>query len=344
MQTRPELCTDTALPSVDDIARIARELYGMDAVAEPLPGFEDLNYRLTGAGSVRVLKVASSATLAADLQLQDAVMEWLQPQLAGKIQRLIPTTAGARLGEVDSPSGLRLVRMLSYLPGRRMADLPLHSEALLRDLGGLLGRMDRRLLSFEHPHAARSIEWSLSETSRLRRWLDAVDDPHARALVTAVIDRFDTIVAPLLPALRSCVLHNDANDYNILVEEGPTPTRVAGLIDFGDSVCAPVICELAIAIAYALFAKDNPLEVAATLTQAFHQELPLAPEELDVLFDLVSSRLAMSVVLCSRELRARPQNTYLAVSTAPALRALDRLARIAPEQARARLRRACGFA
>ncbi len=344
MQDAPQLCSESGPPTAQDIARLTRQLYGLDATVKPLPGYEDLNYRLTIDGSMRVLKVASNGTLAADLELQDEVMRWLQPEFKGQIQEVIPALSGARIAEVHSPEGPRLVRMLTYLPGQRMADVELHSEVLLRDLGGFVGRMDRSLLGFDHPRAARRMEWSLSETSALRRWISAVDESRGRALVEAVIDRFDGFVAPSLPALRSCVLHNDANDYNVLVEEGPRPTRMTGLIDFGDIVRAPMICELAITIAYATFDRDNPLEIAALLTEAFHRELPLEADELDVLFDLVRSRMAMSVVLCSRELQQRPENTYLAVSIAPALRTLGKLATIGAGEARARLRRVCGFA
>ncbi len=344
MQDAPQLCSENGPPTAQDIARLTRQLYGLEATVEALPGFEDLNYRLRVGGAERVLKVASRGAPAADLELQDEVMRWLQPELKGQIQELLPTTSGARIAEVQGPGGPRLVRMLTYLPGQRMADVEGRSEALLRDLGAFLGRMDRSLLGFDHPRASRSLEWSLAETAALRRWISAVDDPPTRALVEAVLDRFDGAVAPVLPGLRSCVIHNDANDYNVLVEAGPRPTRLTGLIDFGDTVRAPMICELAIAIAYAVFDRDDPLEIAAILTESFHRELPLEADELEVLFDLVRSRMAMSVVLCSRELKLRPENTYLGVSVAPALRALAQLDQLREGHVRSRLRRACGLA
>ena len=71
--------------------------------------------------------------------------------------------------------------------------------------------------------------------------------------------------------LRHGVIHGDANDHNVLVRQG----RVAGLIDFGDLVYSAVVCDLAIAVAYAMLAKPQPLDVAGAIVRAYHERLPL---------------------------------------------------------------------
>ena len=61
-----------------------------------------------------------------------------------------------------------------------------------------------------------------------------------RRLVGKLAADFERTVAPLLPSLRRSVIHNDANDFNVLVGGGSDLyTRnqsVVGLIDFGDMV------------------------------------------------------------------------------------------------------------
>ena len=69
-----------------DPARVARELYGLDAVATPLPGERDLNFRLDAGGIRYVLKLHEPRE---DLALEDAVLEHLRsepavPRLAGR--------------------------------------------------------------------------------------------------------------------------------------------------------------------------------------------------------------------------------------------------------------------
>ncbi len=58
-----------------DPARVARELYGLDAVATPLPGERDLNFRLDAGGVRYVLKLHEPRE---DLALEDAVLEHLR--------------------------------------------------------------------------------------------------------------------------------------------------------------------------------------------------------------------------------------------------------------------------
>jgi hypothetical protein len=58
------------------------------------------------------------------------------------------------------------------------------------------------------------------------------------------------------------VLHQDANDFNVLVrDDGSGAPRISGIIDFGDATSGRRANELAVALAYALL--DVP-DVAAT--------------------------------------------------------------------------------
>ena len=81
--------------------------------------------------------------------------------------------------------------------------------------------------------------------------------------------QFEGEILPRLAKLRGSVIHNDANDYNLLVR-GATPweREVTGLLDFGDMVRTQTICELAIACAYAMLDKPDPLPAAAAVVRA----------------------------------------------------------------------------
>ena len=57
-------------------------------------------------------------------------------------------------------------------------------------------------------------------------------------------------MVPRLERMRSCVIHSDANTYNLVVQGD----EISGLIDFGDMLFAKQVNELAIALAAGRFA------------------------------------------------------------------------------------------
>ena len=67
---------------------------------------------------------------------------------------------------------------------------------------------------------------------------------------------------PRFAALRRAVVHNDPNDYNVLVD-GANGPRVIEILDFGDIVHSYAIADLAIAVAYAVLGKADPLGAAS---------------------------------------------------------------------------------
>ena len=87
-----------------------------------------------------------------------------------------------------------------------------------------------------------------------------------------------------LPTLRRSVIQNDANDYNVIVGGGSDVyTRnqeVVGVIDFGDMVYSYTVCDPAIAIAYAILDKPDPLAVATLIVSGYHAAYPLDENEI----------------------------------------------------------------
>ena len=128
---------------------------------------------------------------------------------------------------------------------------------------------------------------------------------------------------PRLNALPWQVIHNDANDHNVIVS---ADRRTISLIDFGDIVYAPRVCGLAVACAYAMLGQPRPVRAILPLVAGYHEESPLLPAELAPLYDLIRTRLAMSVLHAVDQQRDDPDNEYLAISQEP-IRAARRPAR-----------------
>ncbi len=115
---------------------------------------------------------------------------------------------------------------------------------------------------------------------------------------------------PSFANLRRSVIHADANDYNVLVEED----KVVGLIDFGDVVYSYTVGDLAIAVAYVVLGKEDPYAAAAPVIEGYREEFELTNDELDALWPLVRLRLCMSVCIAAYQLRQNPDNEYLGIS------------------------------
>ena len=128
------------------------------------------------------------------------------------------------------------------------------------------------------------------------------------------------------PSSRLCeaVIHGDANDSNLLVAVN-RPTKIAGLIDFGEIQTATHINELAITLAYALLGEDDIESAAHQIIQGYTQEFVLEAGELDVLFDLVAMRLVQSIIMAFISAKKPPLNAYMLISQKPAQALLKKL-------------------
>lgn len=329
-----------------DGRRLAHDLYGLDGDVSPLSSERDQNFLVRAReGPIAVLKIANPSEPETVLDLQNRAIEHLArhaPTLA--VPRIIPARSGAALTTTVGPDGRTyLVRALGYVPGRCLAEVTPHSRELLRGLGARLGEMDRALATFTHPAMHRDLQWDLKHTGRLAEHVSLVE-PERRRLIQDVIARFPTEIAPQLARLRTSVIHNDWNDHNILVATGPgLDPRVVGAIDFGDLLYSQTICDLAIAIAYAVLDKPDPIAAATEVVRGYHETNPLEESEVELLPDLIRCRLATSVVMAARQRAAAPDNSYLGVSQAQVWKLLEELDGIPDRWARYSFRGACGF-
>ncbi|OQM75558.1 aminotransferase class III-fold pyridoxal phosphate-dependent enzyme [Manganibacter manganicus] len=330
--------------SVDQVAQLARDHFGIEGEFSHLDSERDQNFRLASAANGDwTLKIVNASEPGSESAFQTALLDHLAaiaPELA--VPRLHRTSSGAALACVEDAAGEpHAMRLVSWLPGRPLAECA-RTPALFRSLGALLGRTDRALQGFIHPGALRLLDWDVRRTGEAHGRLQHISDVADRMMLERFLGRFETDVAPRLSALRTQVIHNDANDWNVLVDP-LEPDSVAGLIDFGDALHTVLIAEIAVACAYSILDIEDPIGGAAELVAGFHAEYPLREEEIDLLFDLIMARLVISVTLSAARRNRADDNPYLAISEAPAWRLLRRLDAMKPRFATAILRHACGF-
>jgi 4-aminobutyrate aminotransferase-like enzyme/Ser/Thr protein kinase RdoA (MazF antagonist) len=331
-----------------EAVRLAQKLYELEATARALPGEYDDNFHLTSAdGHAFVLKVMHPARERSFIDLQCRALTHLAqraPQLP--LPRVTPNRSGELFTSIVAADGsTRLVWLLTFLNGKVLAEVHPHTPELLEDVGRFLGEMDAALQSFAHPAAHRELKWDASRAGWIKDYIKHIADSKRRALVEKFLALYEAEVVPALPRLRRSVIYGDANDYNVLVSEPwPQPRKIIGVIDFGDMHHGITVSEAAVAAAYGILGKEDPLEAAAAIVAGYHGAFPLDELELSVLYGLIGARLAVSVTNSAHRKTVKPDDAYVTVSEEPAWGALERLEKIHPRFAHYTFRAACGLA
>lgn len=328
--------------SLEAAVDLLKEHYGLAGKLSPLASERDQNFKVESAEGTFILKIINAAEPAVESDFQTALLAHIGTHAGDlPVPHIRPTLSGESLASITNTHGAaHRIRLVSWVEGEPLAETG-RSDVALESLGRMLGRFDAALKGFMHPGALRDLDWDIRTAARSAGRLSHVANAEDRALVERFLKRFAT-VAPRLSTLRAAVIHNDANDWNVLVDAADHD-RISGLIDFGDALHTPVIAEVAIAAAYAGLNHADPIGATAAIIRGFHAEYPLLEEEVDLLFDLISMRLVISVTIsASRRVNAE-DNPYLTISERPAWMLLRKLDRMNPRFATAILRKACGF-
>jgi 4-aminobutyrate aminotransferase-like enzyme len=330
--------------TAEDAERIARTHWGLEARAQALAGEVDRNFLLvTDAGERRVLKVSPVDTAAEAVECQVRALEFLaDTPVSGLVPRVLRDRSGNDLVCLEDLGVACRARLVSYLDGAPLVNLNDRPPQFLEGVGRALARLDLALRGFDHPGAHRSLIWDIEHTGRHADAIELIGEAPRRALVERQLDHFTRNIRPRLAALERSVIHNDANDHNLLVssDAGGRPT-LTGLIDFGDILHTVTVAELAISCAYLMLDREEPLADAARVVAGYHAVRPLTPGEQALLFDLVMARLCASVLVAAGRRLSEPDNEYLQISVQPVWRLFERLAAMDRERAGHRLEVAC---
>jgi len=327
----------------DDAVRIAMAHYGLAALVSTLPSERDQNFLLqTSSGQKFVLKIANAEEQYDFLNLQNELIRFLgEKEIGLEFPRIVPSQSGADIATIKTAdSREHFVRMLTWVDGVCFAETKPHDRKLLASLGRALGQMDAALKEFSHPAAHRSFYWDLRNAASARELVTLLPTDR-RPLVERHFDDWAKID---WSSLRFSVIHNDGNDYNVLVNGlDPSQRRVSAILDYGDVVHSATVCNLAVALAYAMLDKNDPIGAAGQVVAAYQEIYPLTESEIDVLYTLAVTRLCFSVCIAARQTRDVPDNEYLNISNAPVWALLEKLQEVSPDWPRRVFRYVCGM-
>jgi len=306
-------------------AELLNTHWGIAAKMHRLDGEYDLNFLAedeNGKGYIVKVMRAGCEDWLVDMQVKALnCISRYDPSLPSP--KVIASVDGAKfLRLTDEAGNERLVWVIERLPGKCYALSAPKSDGLISGIGQVLGGTAKALKGFEHPRLERNFKWDLMQAGWIAAELDCIQDPDRKRLIEEIHAEFSAVKAKL-DALPKQAVHNDANDYNILVAGELGAPAVSGLIDLGDMCSAPRICDLAIAAAYVVLDHPNPEAALTALVRGYHAANPLSAQEIDLLWPLVRARLAVSVVNSTLTAIDNPDDPYVVISQAPAWRFLE---------------------
>ncbi len=314
-------------------AELLAASYGITGILTRLGGDRDANFRVESkGGQCYVFKVMHSSCTEQSVALQCATLNHLKSSTLN-LPTVVSTLNGDNWRSVDHGGEDHIIWVLNWCAGTLLAEYSPHSDTVITSFGRVLAQLDNALQDFPPPGRPAGSYWDLTRAGETSDFIADIRDEETRHLVRDVLEKFTHHTLPVLDSLPKGLIHNDANDYNVLVNKVGGIAEVDGVFDFGDLSWQPVICDVAIALAYLLLEKDQPLAVCATFLKGYTLHRPLTRQELVVLFDLIRTRLSVSIAISSHRQLTEPDDAYLAISQQPAIRALKNLQGITSEEA-----------
>ncbi len=323
------------------IREFALQYYKLDVDPKALNGYDELNFSLEDKERQQyILKVATDEHGVHFLDAQVQIVNHLsKSQVSDKFQHYLLNTDGIEITTLVIDGRNYYFRILSFLDGIFWVNAKYHSNELLMTLGSFLGEMDRSLKDFSHPAMHRHYEWDIANSLDAEVNLPYIKDHEKRRIAAYFLMQFRTEVQPLQHILRKAYIHNDANDYNVLVRNN----EVMGLIDFGDMVFTNLVNNVAVACTYAMFQQKDVLHAAAIVVKGYHEKYPLADQEVSILYYLIAGRLCISVTRSAYNASLDSENEHHFITEKNAWELLFKLIEINPLKAEDCFRLACGF-
>jgi len=326
------------------LAAIASQFYGIKGEHKPLRGERDQNTRITlQDGKQFVLKVSGALEDPSVVDFQARALQHIavqDPTLP--VPRMIPGKNGEFIQDLVQENNVHKVRLLSYLPGIPYDDGPAPSLEGLTGIGKFLARLSRALEGFSHPAGTHFMPWDICNGLIFSPQLLALFTADERHWIEPQVWRIRNDVYSRLDSLRKQIIHQDGHGGNLLRVSADSE-QVAGMIDFGDMIHGPLICDLAACASDFFQQGPDTLAIASAMCQGFHSVTRLEEKELELLPDLVMVRQILTLQMFRFRLANMPNPPAFLTEEQPSIfRSLKRLASLDRNAYLRAVRRVCG--
>ena len=323
---------------------IVFELFNIDGVAIELPGEVDFNFRIKIDNEEGyVLKISRPNENDSYLDFQQKLLQFVEAKGQNLISpKVIKDINGNSISEITDDFGkLRKVRLLSWVSGRVWSSVNPQLNDLRFSLGEQCGLLTKALQGFDHVEAHREFVWDVAQAIWTKEHKNLFNNKE-KEIIEYFQNQFEASQTEY-KKLRRSVVHNDANDNNVIVSSELINPKVFAAIDYGDAIKTQIINDVAISCAYAIMNHNDPLDAALPIVRGYHSTFPLQEEELAHLYNAVAMRLVISVTKSAINKIEEPNNEYLLISEKPAWEVLKKWRKVSEDFAHFSFRSTCGF-
>ena len=303
--------------SNDEAITLLKDKFDISGTLERLPSDRDQVFHVQGDADSYILKIYNSAEKTSVIELQDAAATHI---MKNDKSLLVPKSLQKPrfIKKQDVPYYLRL---MPYYAGSFLNEKNLQTSDYFA-LGEFIGRLTKALEQFSHEGANRSFLWDSARTDLIKGYLSYVSSKNDRDILNYFLHDFEINAQPVLSGLKRSVIHNDANDNNIILDDN---NNITGIIDLGDMVFSNRCVEIATCMAYVAILEDSTYESLQSLLMGYLSLIDLNKKEIHCILHIMCNRLCISVIMASRRRTLYPDNDYLTISLAPALNFLRKL-------------------
>ena len=330
--------------STSQAEKVLFELYNIKGKVSNLPGELDANFKIKVDGINKyILKISPENSDTNELDFQQKILGYLASKNTNLISPKVVLDKNKKAiseTSLDKKTTLK-VRLLTWIEGRVWSSVNPQLNNLRFSLGEKAGELTKNLQGFQHKKAIRNFDWDVAQGLWTKNHLHLFKKEE-KEIIESFLNEFKNFQNKYLK-LRKSVVHNDANDNNVLVSEDVINPKVTAIIDFGDAIKTQIINDIAITCAYAIMGKNDPLEASLSIIKGYHKQFPLEEKELEFLYNLIAIRLIISVTKSAINKIQNPDNKYLLISEKPAWNLLKKWRNISKDFAHYSFRNACGF-
>jgi len=329
-----------------DFDSLLKEHYELDVSSRTrLDGESELTERIvTTDGESYVVKVGAPGRGKSDVDVELAVLDHLErADLNFKVPRVRRTLDGEMMRPIAAEDGDRWLRVLTWVPGQSWRSVQMPDASLLRNVGATAASLVKALDGLDAPGLTRTHAWDMRFAPQLIAAASAnVANLEQRRTLESVAVVVEGALDEYASELPHANVHQDLNDFNVLVERIDGCWEICGVIDVGDTLASWRVAELAVAAGYAILRTADPLVAMSSVVSGFDEQISLTDAELAVVVPLTIARLAMNFATWTSRSAAGENMSYAADRMRHTWNPLSALAELPTALGEAQMRIACG--
>ena len=198
---------------------IAKKYFGITGTITPLAGERNPNFLVTSGAQKYVLKIHSREEVT-QVELQELALAQLSELSGFTTPSTIPNSHGQTLVAIENE---HVARMLAWIPGELWSQSENLSDGHKVALGKLIATVDNELASVDvtkyRSVLDRPFGWNALQVQSLAGDVELIKDADLKAHVKLILDRVINGTLAKVKALPHQLIHNDANDNNVVVNE-----------------------------------------------------------------------------------------------------------------------------